>query len=273
VSNVDEFHRYLRLLGLNHGPAGVEGLRALVERHLAVIPFENLSKLLLYDREGAGRPLTLSEYLDGIEHSDLGGTCYSKNGFFAELLRYLGYEADLLGADMSKPNVHACIRARIEGIAYHVDIGFAAPFREPVRLDRLPAEVREGLNRYVIENDSAGVRVTQYREDTFVLRYVAHDPPRARDFFDPIAVGSFNLASEFMQRLRISRVLPSYSVDLTGHRLFRHEHGRTTFTDLHSLPELLGAVHNQLAMPRAPVEQAVTIVERLTARPYFPPGK
>ena len=76
--NLSELHRrYLRLLGIDHLPSGLDGLRLVVRRHLIRVPFENLSKLLLFDREGAGRPIALSEFLDGIEHHDLGGTCYT----------------------------------------------------------------------------------------------------------------------------------------------------------------------------------------------------
>jgi arylamine N-acetyltransferase len=71
------FQRYLRLLGIAGHPSGLDGLRTLVRRHLSAVPFENISKLLLLDRERAGRVTTLPEFLDGIEYSDLGGTCLS----------------------------------------------------------------------------------------------------------------------------------------------------------------------------------------------------
>src|ERR1039457_380613 len=151
----DPFQRYLRLIGIAGHPAGLDGLRTLVRRHLSAVPFENMSKLLLWDREGAGRATTLPEFLDGVEYSDLGGTCYTNNPFLTDLLRELGYDADLLGADMNQPNVHTCIRVRIDSVAYHVDVGFAAPFREPIRLDRLPVPVEEGANRYVLAQDTA----------------------------------------------------------------------------------------------------------------------
>src|ERR1035438_69834 len=50
-------------------------LDEIVRRHLCRVPFENVSKLLLLGREGAGRVTMLAEFLDGIEHRDLGGTC------------------------------------------------------------------------------------------------------------------------------------------------------------------------------------------------------
>jgi arylamine N-acetyltransferase len=94
------YQRYLRLLGVEGVPYGLEGLRAVIRAHLLRVPFENVSKLLLFSREGRGRFFTLPEFLDGIEHHDLGSTCYGANPYLAELLRALGYEADLHGANM-----------------------------------------------------------------------------------------------------------------------------------------------------------------------------
>ena len=148
ISQNSSTKRYLRLLGIRDFPVGLEGLRQLVRAHLVRVPFENVSKLLLFAREGAGRPITLAQFLDGIEHEDLGGTCYSSNPFLAELLAALGYECTLLGADMSAPDVHTSIRVRLDGHDYHVDAGPRPPLRlvasdlmgeDVVRLTYVPA--------------------------------------------------------------------------------------------------------------------------------------
>jgi arylamine N-acetyltransferase len=267
----EPFQRYLRLLGIARRPSGLDGLRTLVRRHLSAVPFENISKLLLVDREHAGRVTTLTEFLDGIEYSDLGGTCYTNNPFLTELLRELGYDADLLGADMSRPNVHTCIRVRIDSVAYHVDVGFAAPFREPLRLDRLPVPVEEGTNRYVLARDAAGggFCMSMFSDAESGVAYVVHDPPRPREFFDPVVLESYALSSTFMRCLRISRVFDECSLDLIDRKLYRHEAGKTAITHLESMQELKRAVEDRLGMPRCPVERAIAILERLTVRPFF----
>jgi N-hydroxyarylamine O-acetyltransferase len=268
------FQRYLRLLRIEGYPSGLSGLQTLVRRHLSIVPFENISKLLLYDREGAGRVTTLSEFLDGIEFSDLGGTCYTNNPFLTELLRELGYDAVLLGADMSRPNVHTCIRVRIDCVAYHVDVGFAAPFREPIRLDRLPAQVEEGLNRYVLDKDAEndGFHMRMFSGAEYSMGYVVHDPPRAREFFDQVVLDSYAPSSTFMKCLRVSRVFDSSSLDLIDRDLYRHEAGRSTVTHLENLFELRAAVQDQLGMPRCPIEPAVAILERHIGKPFFSAG-
>ena len=267
----DPFQRYLRLLGIEGRPSGLSGLRTIVQRHLSSVPFENISKLLLYDREGAGRVTTLLEFLDGIEFSDLGGTCYTNNPFLTDLLRELGYDADLCGADMSKPNVHTCVRVRIDSLAYHVDVGFAAPFREPIRLDRLPVQVDEGRDHYVLDRERSGdgFRMSIFSGAEYCLGYVVHDPPRPREFFDRAVLNSYALSSTFMKCLRISRIFAGYSLDLIDGKLSRHEAGKTTVTHLKTMTGLKAALKHQLGMPRCPIESAVGILERLTGEPFF----
>lgn len=260
------YQRYLRLLGIEGRPEGLDGLRTLVRRHLWRVPFENISKLLLYDREGAGRPLSLNEFLDGVEFRDLGGTCYTANGLFAELLREVGYQADLLGADMSNLDVHTCIRVRIDDASYHVDVGFAAPFREPIRLDDLPARIDEGRNRYLLDHDGSGLRLTMPSGGENAAGYFAHDPPRPRSYFDGVLLQSFAPAAHFMQHLRISRIFDDYSLDLLDDRMWRHEAGETSEVRFDSLADLKAAVAEEFQMPRCPVEEAAAVLQGLTAR-------
>lgn len=228
-------HRYLALLDISPGDASptLANLSAIVRRHLVRVPFENVSKLLLFSREGAGRPLTLAEFLDGIERHDFGGTCYSSNPFLAELLSALGYDASLLGADMSEPNVHTSIRVGLDGRAWHVDVGYAAPFLEPIPLDRLPWTTALGRDRYVFElaatketADCGGLNrgelvqcyeMTHYTDGERRHGYVVHAPPRRFSFFHPTIVRSFGRDWTFMRNLRITRFLENGgAVELRG---------------------------------------------------------
>jgi N-hydroxyarylamine O-acetyltransferase len=268
-----EHERYLRVLGFDEPAACVEGLRALVHRHLCRVPFENVSKLLLFDREGGGRPTRLEEFLDGIEHRDLGGTCYSSNPFLADLLRALGYDATLLAADMSLPDVHTSIRVVLDGAEYHVDVGYAAPFREPIRLDRLPYAVAQGGDRYVLDRDSrpGAFRLSMTTADGRRHGYVVHPPPRAFDFFARTIRGSFRPGATFMRCLRISRCFKGHTVDLRNRRLTISRGEESEARTLDSLDALRQAIDTEFRMPRCPVDEAVAILERLTGQPFFGP--
>lgn len=262
----EPYARYLRLLGLETVPSGLEGLRQIVRRHLFRVPFENVSKLLLFSREGAGRRFTLPEFLDGIEHYDLGGTCYNSNPHLIGLLRHLGYDADLLAADMTVPNCHTCIRVRIDGVPYHVDCGYGGPFREPMRLDGVPHDFFEGKLRYVLDRNAhpQAFEMRVLSGDQRVHGYVVHDPPQRPEFFDPVLVNSFLPDRTFMTHLRLVKIFEDHSVELFDRNLSIHRSGQTTLTELHTLAELKSAIAEELAMPRCPLDSILGQV------PYLP---
>lgn len=269
---LEEIHRrYLRLLGIDTVPAGLAGLHEIIRRHLSAVPFENVSKLLLFDREGGGRFLTLPEFLDGVEQHDLGGTCHSCNPYLAELLRALGYDADLLGADMSQPNVHTCMRVRIDSIPYHVDAGYGGPFREPIRLDRLPHEILEGLDRYVLDREAGGERyqLSVQSPEGPGPGYTVNETPRTHGFFTGAMQGSFKPIATFMNHLRICRIFDDCSVTLLDRTLTVCRGDEQTRAELHTPAGLDSAIANELALPRCPWRDAVRVMERVTGRPFF----
>jgi arylamine N-acetyltransferase len=266
-----EHHRYLRLLGFEAAPSGLAGLQQLVLTHVCRVPFENVSKLLLYAREKRGRVTTLSEYLDGIEEHDLGGTCYSANPYFFELLRALRYDADLLGASMATPNVHTCIRVHLEGRAYHVDVGYGAPFRAPIPLDELPLEIADGAERYVLNRseDNGELTVGVYAGRDRLHGYRVHDTPREFEFFQQTVCDSFLPGKTFMSWLRIARFFESGSVHLHNHLLTINRRNETTTKELTNLGELRDVIRGVFAMPRCPIAEAVAVLEEVTGQPFF----
>jgi arylamine N-acetyltransferase len=262
--------RYLHLLGFDRAPRELEGLRQLVRAHILRVPFENISKLLLFEREHKGRQTILEEFLDGIEFHDLGGTCYTSNPFFADLLRELGYDAVLLGCDMNSPNVHTSIRVRIEGIAYHVDVGNAAPFLEPICLDRLPHEIRRGELRWFFERANDGrLECRVYSGNEHVHGYRVNEVPHELGFFRSIVEDSFQKGRTFMGLLRLVRIFPEHTVELKNCSLRVHRGSETTERILTSMSELRAAVDREFMMPRCPVGQAVEILERLNGFDFF----
>jgi N-hydroxyarylamine O-acetyltransferase len=261
--------RYLRALGLAGPPAGLSGLRGLVNRHLCRVPFENVSKLLLFAREGRGRVTTLPEFLDGIERHDLGGTCYTSNPFLADLLGALGCDAALVGADMDTPNVHTSIRVRADGREFHVDVGYAGPFRQPIPLDTLPHEIAWGADRYVFERRGDGHEMIVFTGGERCHGYFVHGPARPASFFEPVILRSFAPGRTFMRVLRITRFFADRAVELRNRRLLRVTTGSVHETTLDSMADLRRAVDEELEMPRCPVEEAVAILERLNGREFF----
>src|SRR5438067_13864827 len=91
---------YLARIGYD-GPreATAEVLRALHERHLFTVPFENLDIHL-------GREIVPDErrIVDKVVRQRRGGFGYEMNGAFAALLRALGFEVDMLSARVPRPD-------------------------------------------------------------------------------------------------------------------------------------------------------------------------
>lgn len=264
------FQRYLQILGFDRAPTGLLGLQELVRAHILEVPFENVSKLLLFDREGSGRLNTLEEFLDGIEHHDLGGTCYTSNPFFTELLRQLGYQADLHSADMNVPNVHSCIRVRIDGTSYHVDVGNAAPFLDPIPLNALPYEIQRGEMRWVFDRPEDGrLRSTVFSRGERVHGYTVNEEVWPHTRFRDIILDSFASGRTFMSLLRLVRIFPEHTVELKNRTLRVHRGLNTSETKLNSMDELRAAVDTQFKLPRCPVEKGVEILERLNSNSFF----
>jgi arylamine N-acetyltransferase len=269
------YRRYLRLLGIEGLPSGLDGLCAVVRAHLLRVPFENVSKLLLFGRERRGRFFTLREFLDGIEHHDLGGTCYGANPFLAELLRALGYEADLHGANMPpRLDVHTSLRVRIDSRAYHVDVGYGGPFREPIPLDHLPFEIVEGAQRYVLDRDprGEGYEMSVFTGAERVHGYVVHGPPRSLEFFTPAMQNSFGPKATFLNCLHICRFFDGHSVTLLNGSLSIHRGAAEERRELNSVAEAEAVLANDCAMPRCPARAAIETMEQNSGAPLFGNG-
>jgi len=111
------------------------GLRVLQERHLATVPFENLSIHL-------GEWIRLDEdaLVDKVVRRGRGGFCYELNGAFAALLTALGYRVSLVSAqvyspdgELSAPFDHMALLVDLAE-PWLVDVGFGRFSRWPLRL-------------------------------------------------------------------------------------------------------------------------------------------
>jgi N-hydroxyarylamine O-acetyltransferase len=125
---------YLARIGIEQSPAlDAEGLRLLQARHLATVPFENLSVHL-------DEPISLDEdaLLDKIVTRGRGGFCYELNGAFAALLRELGFSVTLLAGrvvmldgSLGPPFDHLALRVDLDE-PWLVDVGFGSHSRYPL---------------------------------------------------------------------------------------------------------------------------------------------
>ncbi|WP_327711193.1 arylamine N-acetyltransferase [Streptomyces sp. NBC_00464] len=131
---------YLERIGATR-PArpDAEALRELQVRHLATVPFENLSIHL-------GEDIVLEEksLLDKIVARRRGGFCYELNGAFAVLLRSLGFRVTLLqgrvhgeAGRLGIPYDHMALRVETDDGTgpWLADVGFGDYAQNPLVLD------------------------------------------------------------------------------------------------------------------------------------------
>ena len=252
--------RYLSLLGIEPAPPSLDHLSRLVTAQLIRVPFENISKLYLRRTAGAGFIPTLSEHLDGIEHFNFGGTCYANNPYFCELLKFLGYDVTLCGADMSNPDVHVVIMVELEDRQWLVDAGYAAPFFKPLARDLDEEhEIRFGAYRYVLEpQDRRGrSRLRLYRAGELVHGYVAKPQAREIAYFRSVIENSYRSTSTFMNAVVVEKFSPGRS--LRFHNLTMTESSGTTSvaTQLGDRDTLIDALEAKCGMTADHVRTAI----------------
>jgi arylamine N-acetyltransferase len=254
VLQPDWFDRYLEILGVNPEPPSLRALAALVEAQLTRVPFENVSKLFLRRREGADTMPTPDRYLDGIERFHLGGTCYPNNGYFNLLLRYLDYDARLCGADMSEPDVHLVSVVRLERREFLVDVGYAAPFFQPLPRDLATEHVVSwGDDRYVLEPRDAAGR-SQLRHEHRGRRihgYLAKPHARSLVHFESVVRDSYGDAATFMNAVVLVRFWPGRSVRIHNLELSESTPDSTRVTALADRDELVEAIRQHFEIPGA----------------------
>jgi N-hydroxyarylamine O-acetyltransferase len=168
----------------------LDTLTKLQAAHLVRVPFENLH---VFYRVGVRVDVDWS-YFKLIEQRR-GGWCFELNGCFAELLRRLGYEVDLLSCRTFVPSTgglsadfdHLTLLVHVDGTPYLVDVGWGDGPLTP-----LPAESGEYASRprpTRIETDASALRLIEFveREDgslNWELQYQASLEARQLAQFD-----------------------------------------------------------------------------------------
>jgi arylamine N-acetyltransferase len=152
----------------------------------------------------------------------------------------------------------------LEGREYLVDVGYAAPFFEPLPRDlEKPHEVRFGTSRYVLEPQDADgrSRLRLIRSGREIHGYVAKPETREiSDFADGIR-DSYRSTATFMNTLVVERFSPGGSLRI--HNLTRTEStpesSRTT--QIADREELATVVEQTCGIAAGIVRQAIDGVD------------
>ncbi len=194
-----------------------ETLRQLQVAHLLTVPFENLS---IHDKEAI--VLETEALFEKIVENRRGGFCYEVNGLFAALLSGLGFQVEMLAAEVAKsdggfgPNFdHMALMVTLER-RWLVDVGFGDSFREPLLLDELGAQVQDerayqiipdGTKLILKQRDQSDLWTTQYR---FTLQ-----PYEFADYAEMCRFHQTSPLSHFMQKRVCSRITEEGRITLS----------------------------------------------------------
>jgi N-hydroxyarylamine O-acetyltransferase len=254
------FERYLSILEIEPEEPSLDHLRRLVRAQLIRVPFENISKLYLKKTQNASFIPSLEGHLDGIERFNFGGTCYANNPYFAELLHHCGYDVDLCGADMTRPDVHVVSMVRLEGREYLVDVGYGAPFYAPMPLDLdHEQEIVFGDNRYILHsrNGEGRSRIDQLRSGKLVHGYLAKPEPRSIHHFNVVIRHSYSDEATFMNVVVVERFFSNRSVRFHNFTLTESTSDNATTTQLADKAELVMAIEHHCGFPSEIIREAI----------------
>jgi arylamine N-acetyltransferase len=212
--NSENFNRYLDILGLQRKNPNTSNLEQIILAHLKKIPFENISKLFLLKKSSFKGIPDLKQYLDGIIEYRFGGTCYANNFHLHQLLKYLGYDVKLCGADMNRPDVHIVNIVNLDGKEFIVDVGYAAPFMEPLPLGLLSDfKIFLGTDEYVLNpmDEKGRIRLNFYRDGELKHGYYINPTPRRIEEFSSVILDSFRQEATFMNSILLVRFDSNFS--------------------------------------------------------------
>lgn len=267
-TTIDEYliKRYLHVLGVSPLTPSLSALTKITTAHLTRIPFENISKLYRKRRFGFTGLPDVQTFLDGVEHYHFGGTCYANNFYLYCLLKSLGYEVELCGADMSRPDVHVVSMLALEGREYLVDAGYGAPFLEPLPRD-LDSEyvIALGRSRYVLKPQDANgcSRMDLDKGDGERHGYLAKPAPKRIEDFSEAIADSFRREATFMNALLLTRFWPGRSVMIHNMTVTEARGMEWKTRRLGSRAELLAEIEMQFGMPREVVKDAIAGLREL----------
>jgi arylamine N-acetyltransferase len=249
------------MLRLEKRPVELEFLSEVIQAQMTTVPFENVSKLYYFQTGGQTSLPSLSQYLDGIENYHFGGTCYANNYYFHLLLKHLGFKIRLCGADMTSPDVHLVSIVDVDVREYIVDVGYAAPFLQPLPRD-LPFDhvISWGNDRYVLKpKDEQGCsRLELYRNGELKHGYVVNPTPRSIAHFATVVEDSLSDKATFRNSLLLVRFFPERSLTLFNQTVLEIRGANVKKWRVEKREELPRAVYQYFEIPESITRVSLT---------------
>jgi N-hydroxyarylamine O-acetyltransferase len=205
-------------------------LRKLHRRHLISVPFENIDIQI-------GRPIVLSEhaFYKKIVKERRGGFCYELNGSFANLLRALDFEVEMLSARVAKEEGgftpefdHMALLVNLADERFLADVGFGDSFTEPKRIDYDELQEDSSGREYKITRNGSTMLLSQSAGNNSWK-------PQYRFSLTPRSLKEFVPRCEFQQKFPLSnfrkgwicsKLTPTGRISLTDKKLIVTRKGK-----------------------------------------------
>lgn len=210
----------------------LETLRCLHLNHLLRVPFENLS---VHSGERVSTELPL--LYQKIILNRRGGFCYENNGLFSWLLSQLGFEVQILSAQVKNrftgaygpPFDHFIIMVTLDGHRWLCDVGFGSGFQLPLSLEidspqkqshgvyRLRTEEKLVFMEMLLEGE-AGKDPEEATAWNALYKFTLESRQRA-DFQGMCDYHQSSISSIFFCKSLCSMLLPDGRITIIGRRL------------------------------------------------------
>jgi arylamine N-acetyltransferase len=258
------FDKYLQILKVEKSAPTFELLEKIVRAHLIRVPFENISKLI-FKKNGICDIPDISTFLIGIEKYNFGGTCYANNYYLYLLLEHLGFDIILCGADMKERDVHIVSIVSIEEREFIVDVGYAAPFYQPLARDlNYDNIIDQGNEKYILKpiNEKDHSKMEHYINGELKHGYTAKPFPREINFFKSVIEDSYADYSTFMNAIRITKFTENGSLSLRNLNLIETINQITSITQI-SFDDIPDTIQEKFGMPIDQTRIALSTIKKL----------
>ena len=222
--DVDAYLRRIEYDGPRQPSAAT--LRDLHRQHLFTVPFENLDIPL-----GTPIDLDLERIYEKIVTRRRGGFCYELNGLFAELLRTMGFEVQMLSARVRREDGgfgpefdHMLLKVGLDE-PWLVDVGFGDSFVDPIVFHAGGADHVNG-HRYVVLPLGDEWQLLREDEKGQTPLYAFRDfPYRLSDYQGMCAFHQSSPESHFTKSWICSRATAEGRITLANMRLIVSREG------------------------------------------------
>jgi len=260
------FNNYLTVLNVPRRNPSLKYLKELTTSQLINIPFENISKLHYFHSNGLKTIPDIELYLSGIQENNFGGTCYSNNYHFNQLLNFLGFEAWLSGADMNIPDAHLVNIVCIGSEKYLVDVGYGAPFFDPFPTSiKNVCSIIHGNDKYSFfpMNDNGYLELKHFRNNDQKHGYSVKPQRRLLNEFSKVIEDSFTKSATFLNRITIIKFDDTSSKSVKNYSFITVKDNKVDKKELLSVEEIVRTIAGKFNIPYNIVRETLNSIKIL----------